>query len=221
MSWYTRRLLALSVVLVVGQIGIVSLPKGASAGATCAELQQWAQRYAHASPTLDDLAHLDPARQLAVFNAISPRVRAQVWREQLTRAARLPNLTDQQRAFLRDGASLITPTLYTHDTQAKTAFDTLWQRAAPAFVTPRERRLWFALGAVVPTAGNASATPSSPLDTLTRSFHASAQVRPPCNCLRGAFNHCEFPARCRTAACQPSGWGCGPAALEECDGQCS
>jgi len=217
MSRFTRHLFAVAAVVVLGQLALVSFPATTSDRAACDAVQRWASRYAHARPTLDDLVRVDPARRIAIFNAIGPDARADLWRTQLTRAAGHAGLTIERRHLLREGSHLATPALYSGDLAAKRAFDAFWQRADRHFRSAEDRRIWFELGGNMPTAEPSVLA----LRRWLPAFVAAAQSSPRCRCSVAAFNECPYPLICLVGPCQPLVFGCGRAGSERCDGLCS
>jgi hypothetical protein len=188
-------------VFVASQAFIVSSP--APAGASCAALRQWAQPYAQQRVTLDQLASFDRAHRIAVFNAVSPAVRAELWSEQLRRFAEQPGLSAEQRALVGEAARMATPAFYAEDATARRdAVRRLWEKAEPLFTTPELRRPWFELAGVVRPAPR-----------------ANAQL-PFCECSAGyGWMEC-YPGGCVSSPC--AGWqGCGPIGGDACIAMCT
>lgn len=172
----------------------------------CAALQAWAAQYKNQAPTLDEFSAFDRPHRIAIFNAVSPRVRATLMREHLDRWTRQPDLTGDQRSLLAEARELLTPTLYSrHDGPEHEALSQLWSRAASAFPSNEDRRRWFDLA------------PST--ESLRSTARASTNAGdPPCECnwLR-AWPQCS---NCIGGGCEASGDGCGPFGAYACNGMC-
>jgi hypothetical protein len=181
----------------------ISLASSTSTERSCDVLKRWAAPYRGTSPTLDDLARFDRGHRLAIFNAIGPDARAALWREQLDRFSRSPQLSHAQRALVREGIGLTTPAFYRGDTAARTAFAAFWTRVEPAF-SRAHLRAWVTLGSVVSTGAEPAAAGSQDF----------------CQCNSGyGWLHCESMS-CPSAYCEP--WlGCGPNGGHVCNGYCT
>jgi hypothetical protein len=107
----------------------------------CDALRRWATPYRGTSPTLDDLARFDRGHRIAIFNVIRPETRAALWREQLERFARSSQLTDVQRALVREAITLTTPGLYAGDRRAAEALRAFWTTRAGAACPARPPRV--------------------------------------------------------------------------------
>src|SRR5262245_714239 len=116
-----RRFLAIAAysLLIASLVFVASSPArtsaaGAGAGASCAELREWAaSNYTNASLTLDDRTPFTRAQRVAVFNAVAPAIRAELWREHLRRFAMRGDLNDTQRAFILQARAELTAATYT------------------------------------------------------------------------------------------------------------
>jgi hypothetical protein len=166
----------------------------------CDALRRWAAPYRGTSPTLDDLARFDRGHRLAIFNAIGPAARAALWREQLDRFGRTPGLSEGQRALVREGIALTTPSLYAGDKAAAAALAAFWIRAQSAF-SREHYAAWVTLGGPAPKA-------------------ASASGQDFCECSSAyGWLHCESMS-CPSAGCEE--WlGCGPNGGHVCNGYCT
>jgi hypothetical protein len=195
----SARALALCALILASQtIVMTSTPE-----TSCEALRRWARPYADARPTLDDLAPFDRPHRLAIFNAIMPEARAALWREQLDRFGRSPELSDAQRALVREGIALTTPALYRHDATAAAAMAAFWTRAEGAF-SRDQRRVWFSLGAGLAVTS-----------TATRVVDDNW-----CNCNDGwGWFECES-GFCPDGGCQER-LGCGPSGGSACNGRCA
>jgi hypothetical protein len=194
----SRALVLCALVLASQTIVMTSAPEK-----PCETLRRWAYQYADARPTLDDLAPFDRPHRLAIFNAIGPDARAMLWREQLDRFGRSPQLSDAQRTLVREAITLTTPALYAGDRRAADALRTFWTRAGGNF--GREHRAaWVTLGSVV----------SSP---VSASVPAGENW---CGCSGGwGWLECESMS-CPSAGCDE--WlGCGLNGNAVCDGFCT
>jgi hypothetical protein len=200
---------------------LVSSPaRTTAASASCVELREWAISYANtnASPTLDDLTPFTRAQRNAIFNAVSPSVRAELWREHLRRFATRADLNDQQRAFILQARADLSAATYTDRDPALRREQTrkLWASAAPLFPATEHRRAWFVLGEL-------TTPPVSPrsLENIrkTPALPGTLLLDPPCEC-----NHQDGWLVCASHICGGgechSVWACGFEGLDECMGLC-
>jgi hypothetical protein len=193
-----RRSAAGSVALLLCTAFLLSSSSSTTSASSCAVLRQWAEAYRGTSPTLQQLARLDRGHRLAVFNAVSPSVRSQLWREQLEQFESDAALSPSARALVREGRNLLTPQYYAHDRASTDAVRQFWSRAAASFERPAQRRAWFELGSV--------------LAPPTR----SVAVVDFCDCRRGGI---DCAGDCAASPCTP--WqGCGIGGGAECNGIC-
>ena len=116
----SRRVVATIGVLAVGVALFVPLPMSASSESACEAMARWAAEYESTTPapTLDEFAQFDRAHRVAIFNAVSPEVRATLFQEQLRRFSQRPDLTASQRSLIAEGLTLLTPSLYRKDPAA-------------------------------------------------------------------------------------------------------
>lgn len=197
---------------------VVSSPARTSAAGSCAELRAWASSYATAPPTLDDLAPFTRAQRVAVFNAVSPEVRAELWREHLRRFATRDDLNDTQRAFILQARADLSAATYTDRDPALRRADSrkFWSTAAPLFPSKEHQRAWFELGEST---------------TSGASYALAASTKPPAlaaaNLLQYPMCHCNpddgwlvcLSGICGGGTCW-SDWACGPEGQDECIGLC-
>lgn len=195
-----RALVAFSL-FVTGLVTMVAMPTAATTENPCTTLKTWAAVYRGVSPSLDDLARFDRAHRIAIFNAVTPAVRASLWQEQLRRFDQRTDLSAAQHALLQEAAAVTTPALYAREPQAVAAHEAFWAKAEQAFTTPRDRRVMFDLGAVAPT------------------FDATAARGVSCNCSRSSSGECDG-ACSATSACSMF-VGCGPSGTSMCNGMCN
>jgi hypothetical protein len=192
------------------------LPLSAStrSDTSCTALRAWAQRYHGTSVTLEDLAALDRPHRIAVFNAVSPQVRAVLVQDQLRRFRQRADLSAAQRTLVDEGITLAVPAFYEHDTAATNAVTKFWARAGATFASREHKRAWFELGSVMEPAPPQHVT--SLLDHLVTPFVANAQI-PFCEC-SVVWQDCAFSG-CVSATCH---WyvGCGPELGYYCNGMC-
>jgi hypothetical protein len=192
---------------------VVSSPAPTAASESCVRVREWAGAYVgtRATPTLDDIARFTRAQRVAVFNAVTPAVRANLWREQLLRFATRPDLTDAQRTFILAARNDLNAATYTLDKDARLkAAKALWSAAAPLFPSTEHRRLWFDLGSV--------AGAPRPNNLLAAASTTAAQS-PPCEC-SGQWGWIEcYPGSCQSDWCHAH-VGCGPEGMFECIGMC-
>jgi hypothetical protein len=203
-------------VLLASQALLVSVPTSASSGSSCTELKRWAQSYGGTSPTLDQLTHYDRAHRVAIFNAISPQVKATLWQDQLHRFDQRTDLTTTQHNLIAEVQTYITPRLYTHEDKALTsAFDELTPRVKAAF--PSQEHKGF-LTDVAFTGIAPKPQIMTMWDQLTNPFVVHAQATP-CNCNTGTgWAEC-WSGFCAGGSCITQG-GCGLAGEKTCNGTC-
>jgi hypothetical protein len=202
--------------LLASQALFVSIPTSAASGSSCMELRRWAQSYRGTSPTLDQLARYDRAHRIAIFNTVSPQVRAALWQEQLRRFDQRPDLSLAQRQLIGEARELITPELYEHSPVVTASFKDLTSRVDKAF-TAREQKQVLSILAFATVAPRTQAT--SLWDKLTSPFIANAQA-PNCEC-NSNFGAWEcLSGGCPYSACN---WisGCGFGGQYVCNGLCS
>src|SRR5688572_16791158 len=124
------RALVVCGLLLASQAFVVSAPRSSASDTHCSSLRRWAHAFEQSSLTLDQIARFDRPHRLAIFSAVTPSVRASLWREQLRRFESRPDLTDAQRALVAEGRTLVTPALYERQPAAMAAYQTFWSRAS-------------------------------------------------------------------------------------------
>jgi hypothetical protein len=203
-------------VLLASQALLVSVPMSASSGSSCAELRRWAQSYKGTSPSLEQLARYDRAHRVAIFNTVTPQVRAALWQEQLHRFAQRADLSVSQHELINEARGLVTPALYAHDVAVTKAFDEFTPRLKQAF-TEREHKQFLTnvgFNGVAP-----QPQVSTLLDKLANPFIANAEGGT-CEC-----NTATGYAECWSGTCLPVGCtqqsGCGLFGDRPCNGMCS
>lgn len=207
--------------LIASLVFVVSSPaRTTAAGASCAELREWASSYANASPTLDDLTPFTRGQRAAIFNAVTPAVRAELWREHLRRFATRSDLNETQRTFILQARAELSAATYTDRDPAlrREQSRKFWAGAAPLFPLTEHRRTWFVLGE--PTTPDTSHGLSA--TTKKDSLVAVTLLQPPpceCNALDGWLV-------CPSGICGGGGichstWACGPEGQDRCDGRCT
>jgi hypothetical protein len=207
-SWRSRRALAVYGALVAGTVGFLSLPTNARTESACELLRDWARPYQGASVTFDDFARFDRPHRLAIFNAVTPAVRAALVQEQLRRFSQRPDLSAPQRASIAEALTLTTAALYERQPVATQQYREFWARTDKLFTTPEQRMPWFSLGTV-----NVSPAMGVENAGLTRR--------------KVSFGWCECATDwdCFGGACGGgggcTGWqGCGPQGFQLCTGLC-
>jgi hypothetical protein len=202
----SSRALVVCGLLLASQALVVSAPKSSAADTHCTTLRQWAHAFEQTSMTLDQIARFDRPHRLAIFNAVTPSVRASLWQEQLRRFESQPDLTSTQRAFVAEARTLITPALYEHQPAATAAYQQFWTRAANSFESFDQRRAWADIGAL---AG------------------AKASARPPkkagaagCECNPGSVGFDCGGGTCFTGTGCGEFAGCGSSGSGWCNGLC-
>jgi hypothetical protein len=214
----SRRIAATIGLLAAGVAFFVPLPMSASSESACEALARWATEYERTTPapTLDELAKFDRGHRVAIFNAVSADVKANLFQEQLRRFSQRADLTAAQRELIAEGMSLITPALYSKEPAAVQARHEFWSRAESSFTSPDQRRPWFDLGSTV--------TPQLALSSS--SFERFAQ---PNLAVAGGACFCNVSANdcggggwnCFSTGCSIVSTGCGPFWDERCNGECS
>ena len=178
---------------------VVSSPaRTIAANASCTELREWASSYAHAntSPTLDDLTPFTRAERVAIFNAVTPAIRAELWREHLRRFASRSDLNDTQRAFILKARADLSAATYTDRDPVlrREQSRKFWASAEPLFPSKAHRRAWFVLGE---------------LTTSRRRCALNLSQHPTCNC-----NSWDGWLVCASGICGGgtchAEWACGP-----------
>jgi hypothetical protein len=214
-----RSTLALAIccgVLLASQALFVTIPaSGASGSSTCSELRRWAQSYRGTSPTLEQLARYDRPHRIAIFNTVSPQVRAALWQEQLRRFDQRSDLSLAQHQLIAEARELVTPDAYAHSPVVSTAMKELKPRLGEAFTVREQRQALSVLAFTTVVPGTQATTL---WDKLVNPFVANAQL-PNCDCNTSNGSFDCLSALCPSATCT---WisGCGPFGLYICDGQC-
>ncbi len=205
-------------VLLASQALLVSVPMSAStAGSSCVELKRWAESYKGTAPTLEQLAHYDRAHRVAIFNAVSPQVRATLWQEQLRRFDQRTDLTVTQHQLVAEARAIVTPALYAHEPVVNQAYNDLTPRIKATFAS-REHRLYLTNVAFTGTRPQ----PQTPtlLGKLMNPFVANAAAEGSCEC-----STANGPAECWSGVCVGVSCfetlGCGPFGNWTCNGMCS
>jgi hypothetical protein len=191
--------------LLASQAFVVSAPRSSASDTHCSSLRKWAHAFENSSLTLDQIARFDRPHRLALFSAVSPSVRASLWREQLRRFESQSDLTAAQRALVAEGRALITPALYEREPAAMAAYQKFWSRAEASFVSFDQRRAWGDIGSI------AGAT--SP---AARPMKRAGVGWCECSMASGLF---DCGGTCYGADCQPFG-GCGSSGTNLCNGVC-
>ncbi len=194
---------------------LVASPALFTASATstnpCHTLARWAEQYRGTSPTLDQVTQLDRAHRRALLGAVSPAIRADLWREHLRRFAQEPNLLPEQRALIATAITLTTPELYEQNSSTSQAFDRLWPDIERTFAGALRAR-WMDLAA-----SPSHERPTRPWLTTNASAQAAQAVNCGCNWI---LNDCWGAGNCVAGGCAPMIRGCGPMARDGCNGTC-
>ena len=193
--------------LLASQAFVVSAPRSSASDTHCSSLRAWGHAFENTSLTLEQIARFDRPHRLAIFNAVTPSVRASLWREQLRRYEAQPDLTAAQRALVAEGRTLITPALYEREPAAMAAYQTFWSKASESFVSFDQRRAWADIGALAGAAGPAAA--ARPPKKLEAGWCE-------CNIWSGATD-CGGP--CYATGCMEY-TGCGSGGTNWCNGTC-
>jgi hypothetical protein len=198
--------------LLASQAFVVSAPRSPASDTHCSSLRAWGHAFENTSLTLDQIARFDRPHRLAIFNAVTPSVRASLWREQLRRFESQPDLTAAQRALVAEGRTLISPALYEREPAAMAAYQRFWTRASESFMSFDQRRAWGDLGSMA--GAKAAAVPVVGAKPPNKSSADWCQ----CSTSTGAFD-C-FGAACFSADCQGFA-GCGSSGSAWCNGVCA
>jgi hypothetical protein len=211
----SRRIVATVGLLAAGIALFAPLPMSASSESACEALARWAAEYERTTPapTLDEIATHDRRHRVAIFNAVSADVKANLFQEQLRRFSERADLTDAQRALIAEGMTLITPALYRKEPAASQSFRQFWSRAEPSF-TSDQRRPWMDIGSNVALQG---ALNTSGLERFVPTLASNTENGCWCNVF---INDCPFNWNCYQTGCTPTGTGCGGAGLDPCNGEC-
>ncbi len=199
--------------VLVGQVLIVSLPMSGVSPSSCSQLRCWAETYRNTSPPLDRLASLDRAHRVALLSALSPETQAALWRQHLTRFSQRAGVSDVQRQVIVEGISLTLPALYRHDVAAQKALDDFWARSKSQFPTRAQALPWFDMG----TAVEGQSHRTSLMDRLAAPFRAEAGTQW-CECTT-SWNEIWCPGHCVTSGCTFT-TGCGLDGTLICNGMC-
>lgn len=202
-----RLLVSPFVVAVLLCLTLVLPSSFADSRSPCEALRTWAaEAYAGTQPTIDQLARLDLDHRMAALGAVTPAVRAALWREHLTRFAARPDLSPRQRALVREAFDIVTPALYEGTTAALAAARQLEARVTPAFAGTAYGPAWTDIATFGETASLSDPITSEP----PRYCHCSVltTLGP---CPRG--KSC-VPIECGSAAI------CGFVGSIPCDGRC-
>jgi hypothetical protein len=202
-------------VFAAAQALLVSASVSVPTAKSCSELRAWARPFAGTSPSLDDIAGFDRPHRLAVFNAVSPTIRASLWQDQLRRFDRWSDLSAPQHALIGEAIALTTPAVYEQEPAATAAMRQFHAQAMPAFTSIPHRRAWTDLGSVV-TGAQPPQQPPSAWARLAGAFSVSAAGTANCDCAAG-HGDC---ARCVTGGCSGAPTGCGPGGGYPCNGVC-
>ena len=200
----SSRALVICGLLLASQAFVVSAPKSSASDTHCSSLRKWAHAFENSSLTLDQIARFDRPHRLAIFNALTPSVRASLWREQLRRFESKADLSAAQRALVSEGFTLVTPALYEREPAAMHAYQQFWSRASESFGSMEQRRAWSDLGAVAGAVSVAAKPPRTKSDGCQ------------CNNAQGLFD-CGGP--CYVSSCEPY-VGCGSIGSSLCNGYC-
>jgi hypothetical protein len=207
-SWRSRRALAMYGAVVASTAAFLSLPTTARTESACEVLREWARPYQGASVTYDEFARFDRPHRLAIFNAVSPDIRAALVQEQLRRFSQRPDLNAPQRASIAEAMTLTTAALYERQPAAIQKHREFWSRTDQLFTSIEQRRPWFDIG-------NVNVAPAIALENAGLSRKAVAF----------GFCQCATDWDCFGGACGGGGgcttWqGCGPQGFQYCGGMC-
>jgi hypothetical protein len=212
------------------------------------EAHSWASGLA--STNFDEaLVHIGDvprAYQAALLSRATPEDRARVWKAAVQNVRRAyPShfaVTQERDALLAEVEARFSPETFSHHPTATelAGWRNLQQRLEVTFDRDTMYALLFGLGH-----GPGDRTTGLPLAQKVNYVRANLPTRAPrdvaqwiaswkaigtvqarvdgCSC-SVEWGVCILPPwygkACKVAACDPSGWGCGPGGLQQCDGQC-
>jgi hypothetical protein len=205
-------------VLLASQALLVSVPTSAASGSSCEQLRRWAQSYRDASPSLEQLARFDRAHRSAIFDVVTPQVRAALWQEQLRRLDQRIDLTLTQHALIAEARGLVTPALYAKDAEAMKAFREFTPRVEKAFTLREQKQLWF--GVPYASAPQQTRLTMTLWDKLASPFVASAGNQL-CECNTSSGSDECASGVCNGGNCSWRSSGCGFFGTSPCNGMCS
>ena len=180
--------------------------------------QAWVANHQGVLPTtLEGIAAYPVTYQHEIFASLPAAEKSRLWREQLQRVLAYPNVTTEQKAFIREAMALATPESF----GPLGDHPEVCERIAQLFPDKNTKRMFLRLGAI--------ATPSfawrSAMVTLTENIRSkiviSADVQDDCNCRGygycecGLYDGCADAPNCR----QTNNCGCiwaGPCDLRIC-----
>jgi hypothetical protein len=207
----SSRALVVCGLLLTSQAFVVSAPRSSASDTHCTSLRAWAHAFEKTSLTLDQIARFDRPHRLAIFNAVTPSVRASLWQEQLRRFESQSDLTAGQRALVVEGRTLITPALYEREPGAMAAYQKFWSRASESFVSFEQKRAWGDLGAVAGAEAVAAKAAAAKPPQKTNADY--------CQCAYGNGAFDCFGAPCYGGGCIEFS-GCGSSGVAWCNGIC-
>lgn len=179
----------------------------ADSRSSCEVLRSWAaEAYAGTQPTIDQLARLDLDHRMAALGAVTPAVRAALWREHLTRFAARPDLSATQRALVHDAFDVVTPALYEGAPAALASARQLEVRVTAAFKGTAYEPAWLDIATFGETA----------------SLSGPITSEPPrhCNCsVLTTLGPCPLGKNCVPIECASAAI-CGFVGSIPCDGRC-
>jgi hypothetical protein len=231
-GWFNRRFVVIVSLVVASQVVPASLSTIRKSGPECEQLKQWARANARSLPrTLDSFAQLDHGRRRAAFNVLSAADQASLWREQMQRFLRRPDLTIAERALADQALTVIRPETYGSRVEARAATKALTARMTATFMSDEHRKAFVDLGALArpvdsniwKTSTAMTAGAGSLLERLAASATVEAQL---CECDFGdetnaqcSFLHGNYCNAFWYGYCAFS-WGCGPLWAGECNARC-
>jgi hypothetical protein len=208
-------------------VGIGILLTGKSPALAGARACAWVEANRNALPQrYEEVTALAMSYRREIFKASSPRVRSQLFVQQLTRYGtdHAASLTAQQRAVLDSGIALFSNThmfaLCGLDDHDYNALDALRTDSVRAFGASEAGALFAALTPPASLGHALSADASSGIDDASTPF--APRDGDDCSC-SNASDYCTDPRSCVQVSgdfCDHTDGGCGTGWLYDCDGLC-
>lgn len=156
------------------------------------------------------IAKYSPDYQLAIFIALSPEAKVNVWKEKFRLALNDDNYTAAEKEHIRQLNDILKPSIYgsgAEEMAIKAQFEN-WQEEARTNFGWDDKKLFF-LGGTLMT------------EEEFKQMRTGLETNraPNCNCLRGSIWSC-IGGECVWAACSPTPKGCGWVGGNECNGAC-
>jgi|WetSurMetagenome_2_1015567.scaffolds.fasta_scaffold268279_1 hypothetical protein len=224
-SWAT-----LGTTVAVAVLALLVVPELVGSRDSQAKVEAWVATHAFALPTtLPELQAIPSPFRAALARALSPEVKASLWRAQLTALARDRSLLPTQRRHVAEMLSLVRPDVYAALASGAIPPEVRRGRAlcgeVPAlFPSPEHRAMLKELGAGSPsfrvTAKNWELVRLYLSDRIRDALTLSAREET-CNCnTTSSCNRCKWTGCSCSGSCEPTYLFCGCSGFMPCDGWC-